>query len=848
MSLMVPRAQDVYGIKDLEAFTPDIRGRYVLTWSDIHLTFSGHHHISLKAAVLEIEKIVNEKSYAVGQFSAVQESWTCRSTGMTCANTHIAIKIARQPGVKFRIYNRETFAIIGMPEIRLIKKEHQWEWITRVFHPSLGPVLCSSGYEVVLPPKARGDVERYMRAKAAYEAFQKTNTDLIREIFMDNLPVERGNNHWFSFFESTAEVADYLMMHNQAVTFHNCWSEDIIATELQRLCNAGDRTKCVILCLTNGRPADAVALEIYAVCDKISTGTLQVPKYRSGDAPLNTWRPHVVVFANFHPDIDLGFDNGHWTLVLPTQMNNAGHLFVPRTYVETMVEAARRCFKPVPGIVAMGDVLGCLRGALSDFEVSAKDVGEFRTVTEAVRALLNLYTPWVLVKYWQKGYNPIIYVYKKYGCPVSDNELTDLELVGETVKITRTTTLSSIIGKNATVGNLIVRSVPLTAEGKEIVARRIERLPPLPSMSRIEDIARDGDHPVSAAAPLLTESAPSREPPNMGPFDEKGMPFPDFGEPDNGEVNRTLSLFLREYGAVWGFKTPTPLGDVQSNGWLVESKQIIVEIDSEAPSKGEAYKMLYWWNEKGIRTIRMRADDIELDWQFGLPSTAELEHALRDRTCFMYLDRVRERDSWKALKENLGPYKDRNIAHELWWEDHVGPLRSDIAESPQDVSPEPQPSLDPTLSPLSDVSGTMSDITLPAQSSVMSNASGSTVSPDGQQKPQNKSVDSPVATVRWAVYCRTLAGAEDLIKQRNHCVAHAKALNLTPIAGPIVIFEDMCSPETHPDARPGLQAFLRSGATGMLCAHRSHLASTSDLVAATAFLRARGIIFRPVDG
>jgi hypothetical protein len=85
----------------------------------------------------------------------------------------------------------------------------------------------------------------------------------------------------------------------------------------------------------------------------------------------------------------------------------------------------------------------------------------------------------------------------------------------------------------------------------------------------------------------------------------------------------------------------------------------------------------------------------------------------------------------------------------------------------------------------------------------------------------------------WAVYCRiphartAHARAEELAKQRAACAAYAEAHNLLPV-GPNWYFEDVCSEKTGPNERPGLQALIASGATGIICLSRKTMSPRTE--------------------
>jgi hypothetical protein len=651
-----------------------------------------------------------------------------------------------------------------------------------------------------------GDVQRYERAKLAYEKYRLTNTSLIMKIFSKSPNETRGNGHWYSYYEDAPAFADYLMMHGQAVAFYNCWSIDIIATELQKVCNSGSRPECVILCYSNGRPSEDIVIGVRDNCERISTGTVQVPKFRMGDVPLNTWRPHVFVFADFHPAIERGFDNGHWALAVPERMNRTGHLFVPKDCVESLIETARNLISPNPGIIGVEVLLDSLRAMVRDLKVPPEDLsGAFKTIGEAARALLNILTPTVMAEYWRRGFQPVITVCNTIACPLSEDRLEEPDF-GETLPFTATTTTESLIGKTGKLGNVYIRSLKLTDADKEVAAEKIRRMT-LPSIDQIEGIVREGAYPAIQAPEqtpsLLRDGAPSRA--LGGPFGGERASFEEFGPVNEVAVFNEVATFLRVTN---GIVTPTPLGDFRTNGWVLEDKRVIVEVDMSVPVKGEVYKTLYWF-EQGYRTIRLRADEIGPEWkiEFGSGFTVELEQAIMGGSGkqFWFLERTPSRSSWKELQAELAAYYPHLMSHVEWWKVKIGPHDPQFEE---DV-PTPPSAEDPDTS---------QDVPI--------------------EVPQ-----PPKPATAWAIYCRTTAGSDDLIGQRNYCLAHANEKGLIPVAGPRNYFEDICPAETPPGSRPGLQALLKSGATGLLCAHVSLLADGPSQGAAVEFLGALGVAF-----
>jgi hypothetical protein len=906
-------------IQHLEAYSLNSQGKYVLTRPDIHITYVGHP-ASLESLISDLRKLIGEKGCMITEFSAAQDTLICGPV------THVALRLVNCYGGRVRICGKDPFAAREILDIRLIKKPQQWDWVFNVYHKGMTHILQRTLMVAVprpgtqnqltalqtappdLPPKARGDVERYTRAKNAFDRFCKTNTAFVRDILLVATNEGRGKGHWYSYFDDVSEITDYLLMTEQAVVFHNCWSPGHIISELQKVCNSGVRPASVILCYLTPRPPDDVVVKIHQLCDQISSGTVLSPGYRQTDVPLSTWKPHVFVFANFCPEVDSGFDNGHWGLSLPSQMNYTSHLIVPRDYVDTLVEAAKRHLRPSLEVVNVSEFLESLRDMFRDFEVRPEDLpGRFKSVQTAAAALFEFFTPHVRLAFLRAGFSPVFTLMKTLKFGSGGRQVPELKIVGEVVQITQMTMPTSIIGKTGKIGNVYVRSIPLTDEERELFAEKIQSLvgmAPLPSPNMIEDMARNKGLPVPPAVPLILDDILA---PKAVLFDELTGPFPEMGPTVEFKVHRKLDDFLRGCGATWGVKTPTPMGEVVSKGWMIEKCRAVVKVDFGLPPKGEAYQMLYWF-EYGYRIIRMRADDVGVDWAGGMECTVELEHALRNQSLgdFVYLDRVSGRDSWRELRVIVSRLSARLMCHNAWWEEFIGPIVVDEPESGEDSSRSSPPASasisspvfpatvaaeapsqistsDQHLSPAAPsdttppisasdqqpVPAIPSDTALPISTSdhqpalatlsdttPLISASDQLPSPpktaaplsvsDHHLAPATPSISASAPSIRWAIYCRSSV-PESLPGQRNYSLAHAISAGLSPIAGPRVYFEDLCDADTHPNNRPGLQAFLKSGATGMLCANGSVLAPARDLAAAIVFLGSRGVTFRTID-
>jgi ribA/ribD-fused uncharacterized protein len=118
----------------------------------------------------------------------------------------------------------------------------------------------------------------------------------------------------------------------------------------------------------------------------------------------------------------------------------------------------------------------------------------------------------------------------------------------------------------------------------------------------------------------------------------------------------------------------------------------------------------------------------------------------------------------------------------------------------------------------------------------------------------------PSGPCRWAIYGRTggstgLEGAalaadieDELKRQKDFCLSYAQQNRLDPVAG-IWWYEDRCqatAPLQDAEKRPGLQALLASGATGIICADCTRLGDAS--VDPPGWLKSRGLAFCSASG
>jgi hypothetical protein len=808
-----------------------------ITWSVLHLTYVGLFTCGLEAALETLEKSFKAKGYALQKISAIEEKVTaCRMIGPEpYPHTHIAIDINKGEAERFKTNGLTIFTIEGntpqVPHVRFVKTTGHWNHVWSTYHykePGASPLQRSGdGPLRRMPPKTvqvskkeKMKKIRHERNQAAYDAFCRTNTFYITKIHELLRDSGMSTKMWIPYVRNAEDVADYYHQNHQALVFTNNWSGECIAKDMQESITSGYNPPLIILVLNRtGQDIIPYLQDICKLSEYIVTGGLQYRKATRHDVPLSTWRPNVIVFARFNP-IDLTPD---WTQLLAGSLTSTGHILASHTSYEQMEHVSSQLPNPHVCVLPIHTV----RRALFGCELKPPLAHEINIdpVDRAARIFYDHFTPHMLKRYWEEGYHPVIAF---IGIFDTRRKAKISDIVGPTQPVDPDD-LEKSIGRTIQMGGLIIKSIQLDDEEKEQQRLEYEQaavraLIVSPDQAR-EIVEKHGQMPTQ---PRLTA------PPINVPVDpltaRREALFGTHNDPSPGPATREIDNFLIESGAVKGYPTPTPYGKVWSNGWVNERHQMVIEIDSQPPNKGDEYKMLYWWSQ-GYQIIRIRADDLGQDWGQYRTWMLELEHALlRPQSFFQYLNRTPNLDSWASLRENVSPYTSFSAPHLQWWKDQIDPDLDPEAfftslQTPRPMTPAEEPEI-PLAQP----------------------CPGSAV---------NGSTAAPITTPRktgWAIYCRadekdgltSDALDQHIMLQQLACIAYAQKYGLEPVAGPQQMFEDRCPPNAPFDARPGLTALRASGAVGMLCVDRWRFSDCTGNPA--GWLAREGLVFRSVSG
>jgi hypothetical protein len=681
--------------------------RYVITCPSIHLTYAVHFDGGLPFLIEVLRENLAKKNCIIERLSAVEETDQCRAVGRRCNHCHVALKMSydRTKTTRFKIHGLDPVTVRGVvPHVRLVKDPMHWRHLWWWYHHKEGTPyqLVDGGVAVQVERRLAGQSRkaalqdvRALNAGRAHFDHKTSNTATLQSFLSGSPSSVRGGKHWVLHLKNAAMIADHGELEKKFVVFHNCWSVTDVVKKMQSYANRGLLLP-VIFCYSGAMPEERRLRKLFTICEAVVTGTLYKESSDVGDYPLAMWRPHLYLYAEFLPT-DQGLVDGNWTIWFQDPSGTVTrHMMVPASIELDLRRLSERYVVPEPVIISRS----LLRTALSRYR-ERNEPDAFRSVEEMESTLYRFLSPEIMDLYWRAGFEPVLRVFADF---FGEGSLLS-SVSGQEVRLGRFTSIASVIGRDARLGNVLIMSVPLNAEQKETAARILrDRREGLEIVDELEAerIAVALGLPVTGN--LVVESIPAAVPPGRREllFQISGGPFPNFGTPSSTAI-RELDAFLAGFNGRKGYSIHTPFGDVRSDGWIIESPPVIIEVDLEIPPKGEAYKMLRWI-ETGYRIIRVRQDDVGQRWG-GTELSVELEHIIRRGYDDVYLlEREPGRKSWGLLREEIREYNTPPKTHCIWWREKVDPELGEDDYFTSLYTPRPGTPTSPTPEPIQQTS------------------------------------------------------------------------------------------------------------------------------------------------
>jgi hypothetical protein len=809
---------------DLRELKPDQKGQFRLTCSRIHLTYPTQFDEPLATTIGLLEKHFSQRSYSVISVSAIQETGLCRLIGYDHPHTHIAVEIKRDTPGLFSLSGLSVYSIHStLPHIRLVKEDRHWDHIWNTYHykeKGASPLQRSNGQPLRrMPPKTVQASEKtlaYMAhheaAKKAYDAFERSNTSIIQMALASCRDRSKGSKIWVSDERDAVLIAEFFRISGKAVVFTNDWSGDRIAKGIQTAINeTKDIPNLIVLLITHTeehvKPHERKICDLF---DHIVSGTLKCQTSTQRDMSLAMCRPNLLVFSSVDPSFLQR--SWEWSILLPSHPTGTSHILASHDTFEYIKNMATAIPDPEPDILSIREVISALLPYVEVVQGTSLGIGltQLAALQMATRIVFLHCSRKMVQLYWDRGYRPVIALVNVGVCKrgrYKRSRITDIFDVTDQTVAVDPYDLTKSIGRKVQIGNVVILSDPVTDEEKE--QQRLDDNDGFPGRISLEEIrqtvinmglvSQDQLTAFENEASRQTNPATLRETAELEKLHQTiGTPFRDSIDPKDVELLSRIGDIQAMFGFTKGYATRTPFGEIISNGLIHHGKCIIIEIDVHAPTKFEAYKMLYWF-EKDYRIIRMRADDLGTNCKDPIQCTVRLEWALGKYEPFQYLDLRQGRRSWSDLQEHLAPYMSNMVPLAQWWKDNMDqnldPHHDDIfrasIQTPRPATPNSEPPR----------------------------------SPRPRTPPE----------IQWAVYLRTagsriLQGQElendismELARQQSACFQYAQKHQLVPVAGQCC-FVDRCDIQTPPQDRPGLQALLKSGARGILCYDKARMA------------------------
>jgi hypothetical protein len=615
----------------MERHQPDSRGRFVLTWRCILLTYAGWFTGGVEHAIDALETGIASYGLSVAEVSGVQETaGVCPDTDYSGRRTQIAVKITRGAG-KFRMTCIRPLTIDDRApaEIWLIRGD--WTRILQAHKTRGGVQRLTSPPD---PPEESAFERRVAQSRGIYEAHNEGNAlllqDWIDKFTQDQSRSVLGGLCWIGGLSEMASVADHQEREQKAIVFDNKWSEDHVGSVLKKRSSQNRALPTqVIFNVVAGdgsgyKPAQLAAL--YRMCETIRDGRAGALVSVDG-VHLPAWRPAVFVYADFYPDIiNTAFDLNRWAVATQDYMNNIGHILTGRAMTH-QIRSFAPLANPTPHVVD----LPALHAALSCVEDGGRP-GSISTPQAAARALFDVFSIPTLTRYWRAGLQPIIQIIEVTVTEINPTAMALIaqdkyEKLNDHRDAADATIYQSVaeVSRNTRIGKVIIRPVPMDPDVQRRVLRWLDEREAALSAGRLLRLANSvlisrGERPVTELRPAAVEGLPETR--GLAP----GVLHP---HACYGPGPRALAILD-------DFLASTPLRPMSRiiPGTAITADRVIardgrrpvvIEVD-EAPAGGpEVYRTLRILKAGG-RVIRLLASDIlgdRYDWRRALLNVLE---------------------------------------------------------------------------------------------------------------------------------------------------------------------------------------------------------------------------------
>jgi hypothetical protein len=654
-----------------------------------HLSYDYHHADGPEGFYKFIDRAVQANSGRIVEISITERAGECRIFERATDHTYVAVRVRSPEGGRFRIYVN----VLGepqrsQPKAGLIADQSQFDLICTVVH--------QRGPEVAWRMREGGRFERIQQgpaaptraemARKAYDEFAKTNGPLLIEILRGR---SKPTLTWLGHVDDAGLIGDHMRLEGMAIVFDSFWDEARVSKAMHECLNAdngrGRRPDMVVFVLGNQRRPDHA--EFDRLCEDIVAGNLVYRRASIQDAPLSTWRPSVFVFAGFPLSAEL--THSSWSLTLPDCSTGGGHLFTPEASVARAREAVSRIplTRPNPRVLAIDE----LYQGLFHYQGHMKSLAGRTIPQQALHLFHAHFTLPMLRLYLSRGFSPVIYFVDIKSCGLDACNYNDRldELVGLNGDFDEVDpyNIGASVGRKVMIGNVVIRSVPLTDRNRAAMERLIEKNAADPERLPIDDMGLSASPSISN---LLTE----------GPS-QRLLPFPPSRVRDGawevgaaggrrGAAVVVGEFFKKEFGlSSCPIRTESPDGIIETIGFIGGYDKTVLTVDWGLPTAVDVYVALVWL-EEDYAVVRVRADDVA-EARFSLMDARATVMVVSGEVS--YLEADPSTNSWSKFKEEIAPYLRKIKAGEKvsaqWWAERCAKAPvAPVASAPETSRPE----------------------------------------------------------------------------------------------------------------------------------------------------------------